>query len=223
MQSPIRSKRDHPMDRILRCSFSLLPFLILPFLALLNTIFLPGKVLAQSKEEINFLTPAVREAISISTRVHASLIMTEEESARRRAVDRQSGKYIQSPMRMDFVPSLGGTDIFLNETQISTLKSYLLKAAPIDLSARIKTCVFQPGINFRFYQDQYMDDSGTLMMFPSTTVLLCLNCDAWAVTSQSNVIPEALSAHDSGISYGDSRPFRAELLAMKTQLFKALK
>lgn len=115
----------------------------------------------------------------------------------------------------------------LNSDQVNSLKKYIEAAHDINLIERSKDCVFQPGISFVIANEapgkgtkarlkDLLDENSK-----SIQILLCFNCDLWAI-GNINEINSSNSLHKKQIiAYGDSRPHRKELLKLMREIFKS--
>jgi hypothetical protein len=98
----------------------------------------------------------------------------------------------------------------LSQAPHKRLIEILREAKKIAPESRLPECTFQPGVALTFYSENTPERR--------LTVLLCFNCDVWALASgPSNLQGRADSGEIS--SFGDSRPLREELLTLTDTLF----
>ena len=76
----------------------------------------------------------------------------------------------------------------LNEDQTKRLRSFITEVDRFDVNERLDDCTFQPGVSFNIYKklkekeikfDQYLKGPKDYELF--FKVLLCFNCDVWAI------------------------------------------
>ncbi len=181
---------------------------------LLLFLLVPLRVIAESANGAAFSADQL-EKLKNAPWVSVSLIM---DAAERKRVA-LAPTPISTPDSCPFCPSLHHcqempqeTTHYLSKEEILKIVGYLEKAPLLSIADRLKTCTFQPGIKFSFHE--FSPGMPGHTDAPFLTILLCLNCDLWAVPTESGKDQQKV------VRYADSRPFRSELLDIKGKLLQ---
>lgn len=121
---------------------------------------------------------------------------------------------------------LNSSSKVLNSEQSKALKKYLAMATDISPRERTKECVFQPGISFTIKSEETIENN--LPDFAvkrkdhtrGLQILLCFNCDVWAIGNIRYAGALNPVNKEEIVAFGDSKPFRKELLKLSREIFK---
>lgn len=93
----------------------------------------------------------------------------------------------------------------ISESQKKKLISLLKKSWTIDVRKRLSQCTYLPGAKFTF-------------MPGNLTVLLCLNCDVWALTNEPEATPQDMNQIQQ-LKFGDNSKDRQNLNSLLKDIF----
>ncbi len=175
------------------------------FLTFAKFFLLSSLLYAQTRVPRSLLSETAREMISESETILAI----------------ELGPMIESPI---FMPphSSGGKGKALSSAQRKILLKHLLTSKELDDRGRFKKCKFKPGIKFSFYPESVPDTSAVhgINAEAPISLLLCLNCNVWALPTGTYLSRETNEPDPQRIGYfGDSQSGEKELRGLFDELF----
>jgi len=174
-------------------------------LSTLLSVLFCSVAIAESTEDSDLLLQSSLKKLKTASVVRARFIMRERE--------RDPAANFVYPRAMHFHPMNSPHISFnLESEDLSRLLEYLTASDPISFEDRVSSCTYQPGVAFDFYLDNHP--------VPNSTVLLCLNCDLWAIQTPGAFLHSTRAPDPSRLLFLDSRPYRESLLQFREKLEK---
>lgn len=104
-------------------------------------------------------------------------------------------------------------NVTLTKKQKNKLISLIKTSKDINPKSRLGTCKYDPGVSFIFLTKSEKAER----QIQAFTILLCFNCDLWAIGS--NTMSPLYSDSKQIVAFGDNKEQREELISLVKEIF----